>query len=140
MAGAIRGAPSDRIESTVDTGLARRWVRRTALSVVIMSVVAIQPVLAQSDPICEADNLPGMIEGFFQLTIALGIIGFVIVWQADALLEMFTLDPQAKKSLEQHKTTALKSTVVLLVLGPLYTVAGSIMNLPLADCVNLAPW
>lgn len=110
------------------------------LALVILAVVAVQPVLAQSDPICEADNLPGMIEGFFQLTTGLGIIGFVIVWQADALMELFTVDQGAKKRLEQHKTTALKSTVVLLVLGPLYTVAGSIMNLPLADCVNLAPW
>lgn len=29
---------------------------------------------------------------------------------------------------------------VVVVLGPLYTVAGSMMGLPLAQCVDLVPW
>lgn len=53
---------------------------------------------------------------------------------------MFTVNPEQKKGLKQHKRTALKSAVILLVLGPLYTVAGSTMGLPLADCVDLVPW
>lgn len=81
-----------------------------------------------------------MISGFFQITTAIGLMGLVVVWQADSLVEMFTMNLEQKKNLKMHKRAALKSAVILLVLGPLYTVAGSTMGLPLAECVNLAPW
>jgi hypothetical protein len=114
--------------------------RQAAVTVIILSLVAVQPAAAQSNAVCSADNLPSMIEGFFQLTTALGIVGLAIVWQADSLIEMFTLNPEQKKGLKRHKLSAMKSAVVLVVLGPLYTVAGSTMGLPLAQCVNLVPW
>ena len=106
-------------------------------------ITTVEPALAQEtsqSAVCSADNLPGMIEGFFQLTTALGIVGLAVVWQADSLIEMFTLDPDQKKGLKRHKRSAMKSAVVLVILGPLYTVAGSMMGLPLAQCVNLVPW
>lgn len=117
-----------------------RLVRQLAVSLLLFSIFAIKPVLAQDDVVCDAEQLPEMISGFFQITTAIGIVGLVIVWQTDSLAEMFTMNPDQKKGLKQHKRTALKSTVVLLVLGPLYTVAGSAMGLPLADCVDLVPW
>ena len=114
--------------------------RRALISLVLLSIFAVDPVAAQDNAVCNADNLPSMIEGFFQLTTALGIIGLAIVWQADSLIEMFTLNPEQKKGLKRHKRSSMKSAVVLVILGPLYTVAGSIMGLPLASCVNLVPW
>ncbi|WP_317175903.1 hypothetical protein [Halomontanus rarus] len=117
-----------------------RLVRQLAVSLLLFSIFAIKPVLAQDDVVCDAEQLPEMVSGFFQITTAIGIVGFVIVWQTDSLAEMFTMNPDQKKGLKQHKRTALKSTVVLLVLGPLYTVAGTSMGLPLADCVDLVPW
>jgi len=57
----------------------------------MLSLFAVQPVAAQSNAVCSADNLPSMIEGFFQLTTTLGIVGLAIVWQADSLIEMFTI-------------------------------------------------
>lgn len=114
--------------------------RQAALTVVFLSLLAVQPVAAQTSAVCSAANLPGMIEGFFQLTTALGIVGLAVVWQADSLIEMFTLNPEQKKGLKRHKRSAMKSAVVLVVLGPLYTVAGSMMGLPLAQCVDLVPW
>jgi hypothetical protein len=115
----------------------------TALTAILLSAVAVDPVAAQQplqSSVCDAENLPGMIEGFFQITTALGIMGLVVVWQADSLIDMFTLDPEQKKGLKRHKRSAMKSAVILVVLGPLYTVAGAIMGLPLAECVNLSPW
>lgn len=117
-----------------------RLARQTALTVLVVSLVAVQPAAAQTNAVCTAESLPEMIEGFFQLTTALGIIGLAIVWQADSLIEMFTLQRDQKEGLKRHKRSAMKSAVVLVVLGPLYTVAGSMMGLPLADCVNLVPW
>mgnify|MGYP006295775717 CR=1 FL=1 len=114
--------------------------RQAALTIVLLSLFAVQPVAAQSNAVCSADNLANMIEGFFQLTTALGIVGLAIVWQADSLIEMFTINPEQKKGLKRHKRSAMKSAVVLVVLGPLYTVAGSMMGLPLAQCVDLVPW
>ncbi|ELZ43742.1 hypothetical protein C463_08729 [Halorubrum californiense DSM 19288] len=103
-------------------------------------MLAVDPVAAQTNAVCEADRLPEMISGFFQLTTAIGLMGLVVVWQADSLLELFTMRPEQQKALKRHKQTALQSTVILVVLGPLYTVAGSVMNLPLAECVDLTPW
>ena len=113
---------------------------RLATSLLLLLVLAVDPVAAQDGAVCEAERLPEMISGFFQLTTAIGLMGLVVVWQADSLMEMFTLRPEQREGLKQHKMSALKSAVILLVLGPLYTVAGSMMNLPLAECVDLVPW
>jgi len=123
-----------------ESSLTSKVPRQAALTAVFLSLFVVQPVAAQSNAVCSADNLPSMIEGFFQLTTALGIVGLAIVWQADSLIEMFTLNPEQKKGLKRHKRSAMKSAVVLVVLGPLYTVAGSMMGLPLAQCVDLVPW
>jgi len=133
--------PSDSERSAENQSvLTGKVPQQVALTIVLLSLFAVQPVAAQSNAVCSADNLPSMIEGFFQLSIALGIVGLAIVWQADSLIEMFTLNPEQKKGLKRHKRSAMKSAVVLVVLGPLYTVAGSMMGLPLAQCVDLVPW
>jgi ABC-type enterochelin transport system permease subunit len=80
-----------------------------------------------------------LISGFFQLTTGIGLIGAVVVWQANALADLFTLDRDQRESLKRYKRRALKSAVVLVVLGPLYSVAGAMMGLPLATCVDLTP-
>lgn len=118
----------------------RLIIRQAVTVVVVLGIIAVDPALAQDDVVCEAEQLPGMISGFFQITTAIGIVGLVVVWQADSLAEMFTMNPEQKKGLKQHKRTALKSAVILLILGPLYTVAGSAMGLPLAECVDFVPW
>ncbi|USZ73428.1 hypothetical protein [Natronosalvus halobius] len=115
-------------------------MRTSAGVVVLLTVIAVDPVLAQDSVVCDAEGLPGMISGFFQITTALGLMGLVVVWQADSLVEMFTMNFEQKKDLKQHKRTALKSALILVILGPLYTVAGSTMGLPLAGCVDFVPW
>lgn len=118
----------------------RAACRRVVLPCLVLTVVAVDPVAAQESTVCEAERLPEMISGFFQLTTAVGLMGLVVVWQADSLIELFTMRREQREGLKRHKRTALRSTVILLVLGPLYTVAGSVMNLPLAECVDLVPW
>ncbi|SDY44432.1 hypothetical protein [Halobellus clavatus] len=134
--------PSETASNRADSQstAASRLPKQAMLIVVLLSLFAVEPAAAQTNAVCSADNLPSMIEGFFQLTTALGIVGLAVVWQADSLIEMFTITPDQKKGLKRHKRSAMKSTVVLVALGPLYTVAGSMMGLPLAQCVDLAPW
>ena len=117
-----------------------RWLWRGLLALGLVCTVAVQPVLAQDGVVCDAEQLPSMISGFFQITTAFGIVGLAVVWQADSLAEMFMMRPEQAKGFKRHKRTALKSTVILLILGPIYTVAGSVMGLPLAECVDLVPW
>ncbi|WP_092735313.1 hypothetical protein [Halopenitus persicus] len=131
--------PTDE-SSQSSVSQSHRLTRIAAYSFVLLSIFAVGPVAAQESVVCNADRLPSMIEGFIQLSTGLGIVGLALVWQADSLLEMFTLNPEQKKGFKRHKRSALKSAIVLLALGPLYTVAGSVMGLPLADCVNLVPW
>lgn len=123
-----------------DTG--RRCVvitRLVGLWVLLMLVVAVEPVLAVDGGVCNVSRLPMMIEGFFRLTTGIGIVGLAVVWQADSLVNMFTFSTEQKRALKQHRRSAIKSTVVLVLLGPLYTVAGSMMGLPLAQCVDFVP-
>ncbi|WP_226007454.1 hypothetical protein [Natrinema salinisoli] len=117
-----------------------RVVRTGLGALALLTVIAVDPVVAQDNVVCDAEGLPGMISGFFQITTAIGLMGLVVVWQVDSLVEMFTMNLEQKKDLKMHKRTAMKSAVILLVLGPLYTVAGSTMGLPLAECVNFIPW
>lgn len=104
------------------------------------------PVAAQDggavNPVCQdsSDTLANMIEGFVQVTTGLGIMGLLIVWQAESLAEMFTVGREQKASLKRHKRGAMKSAVTLVVLGPLFTVAGAAMNIPVAQCVDLIPF
>jgi len=135
-----RPTASKSTTSNADALPASQLPRKAATTIVLVTLIAVQPAAAQSSAVCSADNLPSMIEGFFQLTTALGLVGLAVVWQADSLIEMFTLSPERKKGLKRHKRSAMKSAVILVVLGPLYTVAGSMMNLPLATCVDLVPW
>ena len=139
MQGSDTDSPQDKPKTT-----ARNTVGlKLPFTVAALLLITVEPALAQQtsqSAVCSADNLPGMIEGFFQLTTGLGIVGLAVVWQADSLIEMFTLNPDQKKGLKRHKRSAMKSAVVLVILGPLYTVAGSMMGLPLAQCVDLVPW
>lgn len=121
----------------------RRVTYRTTILLFALLLIAVDPALAQTTDqsiVCQADGLSTMISGFFQLTTGLGVIGLVVVWQGNSLMEMFSFGIDAREKIKRHKRTAFKSTGMLLVLGPLYTVAGSTMGLPLASCVDLAPW
>ena len=119
--------------------------RVLVLTVFLLTVIAAQPALAQdstSNPVCQDDfgTLADMIEGFVQLTTGLGVMGLLVVWQSDSLMEIFTLNREQRTFLKQHKRTALKSTATLVLIGPLFTVAGSSMDLPIAQCVDLIPF
>lgn len=113
------------------------------------TVLLAQPALAQQEddggaanPICQdsSGTLASMIEGFVQITTALGVMGLLVVWQADSLMEMFALSRETRMAIKQHKWTATKSATVVVILGPLFIVAGSAMGLPIAECVNLIPF
>lgn len=102
-----------------------------------------QPAVAQAEnPVCadESGTLTNMIEGFIQLTTAFGLVGLIVVWQADELAEMVAFDSDRRERLKRHKRTATKSAAVLVVLGPLFTIAGTVMELPIAQCVDLVPF
>ncbi|WP_345775623.1 hypothetical protein [Haloferax sp. Q22] len=117
----------------------RHLARHGLIGVVLLSLIAVEPALAQESVICQTDRIPTMISGFFQLTTTVGLIGLVVVWQGNSLSEIFTLSPDQREKIKRHKRTALKSTLTLVLLGPLYTVAGSTMGLPLATCIDLVP-
>jgi hypothetical protein len=131
-------------EQRAAASIDRRVVLLTISVFVAFSLLAVQPALAaESDnPVCneQSGTLTDMIEGFVQLTTGLGIMGLLVIWQADELMEMFTLNREQKASLKAHKRGAMKSGVILTVLGPVFTLAGSAMGLPIAECVNLIPF
>ena len=105
-------------------------------------LVTVQPALAQENPVCQdgAGTIVDMIEGFIQITTTLGVMGLFVVWQSDSLMEMFLLDPDQHSAIKAHRLRALKSATMLIVLGPLFTIFGTTMNLPIAECVDLIPF
>ena len=136
---------SNRSRTSIEVCWLNTVVRTSLLgSIIVVAVLlfAAQPALAADNPVCQEDSgtLVSMIEGFVQLTTGLGIMGLLVVWQADSLMEMFTLGHEQQANLKQHKRSALKSAVVLVLLGPLFTLMGSSMDLPIAECVNLIPF
>lgn len=132
---------------SLDAWRGRTTMRRALHVLLVVSVLlgsaAADPVAAQEDnPVCDDDSetLVNMIEGFVQLTTGLGVMGLLIVWQADELMGMFSMSQEQKAQLKQHKMSALKSASVLVLLGPLFTIGGAAMELPIAECVNLIPF
>lgn len=120
-----------------------RHLTRVLWLVVLSLFFTTGVVAAQAaNPICADDSgtLVTIIEGFLKITVALGIIGLILVWQVDALLEMVTVGTEQKMAIKRHKRGAMKSAATLVVIGPLFTVAGAMMGLPIADCVNLIPF
>ena len=120
----------------------RRLAWLALLAIALLAVLAAQPAAAQaSNPVCaeESGTLVSMIEGFIQITTALGLMGLLVVWQADELASMFA-GRQTTEALKHHKRGAIKSGVVLVLLGPLFTVAARVMGLPIAQCVDLVPF
>lgn len=111
-------------------------------AILALLLVAVDPALAadSTNAICSTEKLPNAIEGFFELTTAFGFVGVIVVWQGSSLLEMFTLSPEQKKELRYRKRDAFRSMVVIFALGPVYTIAGPRMGLPLANCIDLVPW
>lgn len=120
-----------------------RLVGRGWLVALLVLMLAVGPAAAQTqNPVCQDDSqtLADMVEGFVQITTGLGIMGLLVVWQSDALLSMFTFGREQKAKLKEHKQDAMRSAATLVVLGPLFTVGGSGMGLPIAQCVDLIPF
>jgi len=118
-------------------------VARGCLVALLILVFAVGPAAAQTqNPVCQDDSqtLANMIEGFVQITVGLGIMGLFVVWQVETVVELFTIDREDLKRFKRHKRRAAKSSVTLVAIGPLFVVAGSAMNLPIAECVDLIPF
>lgn len=120
-------------------------LRPLCIALLLLLVLLVSPAAAQdgvTNPVCADDSntLEEMIEGFIQITTALGVMGLLLVWQADALMEMLTVGREQKAKIKQHKRGAIRSAGILVVLGPLFTIAGSAMDLPIATCVDLVPF
>jgi hypothetical protein len=127
-----------------ESGKVVRLLQFLLITFLVVGVVAAQPAAAQesANPVCQEDSgtLASMIEGFLQLTTALGLMGLLVVWQGESVAEMFTLSRDQLSRIKQHKITALKSAVILVLLGPLFALAGRTMDLPVAQCVDLTPF
>lgn len=120
-------------------------VRMLLIGVVALTLLA-QPVAAQSgsdNPVCGKDGMDtitGIVEGWVKLTAGLGLMGMIGAWQGDALAEMVANTPESRKKLKRHKRSVGKSGLTLIVLGPVATIAGQLMGLPITQCVNLVPF
>ena len=138
----LRKLRLDVVQFTNYAGGTRAFRILIAVIVGVSLLVAMPAAAQETNPICQDDSgtLINMLEGFVQLTTGLGLMGLLVVWQADSLMEMFTLSREQKTALKQHKRGALKSAGILVLLGPLFTLAGSMMGLPIAECVNLIPF
>lgn len=134
--------PDDSIDSngTCPTVSARVAIPLLALiafvAIAPATAAAADPVPLQSsstDDICSTD-IPSYLSTFMELTTILGLVGLVAVWQMDTLAELLTMNPRQKRNLKQHKRSSAKSGVVLLVLGPVFSVFIRMMDVGLGSC------
>lgn len=154
-------ADNDTVETddttTTDDHSRTTWGRRIGIAGLVgLGVVSLvgDPVaaagltegatLASAQPdICGQtgmETITTIIGGWIELTAALGIMLLVAVWQADALAELVTSTEEGKKRIKRHKRTAAKSGATLLVIGPIATVGGAVMEIPFFQCVDLIPF
>lgn len=120
---------------------------RIALLVVVagplLALLAVEPVAAQSaPPVCSdgSGTLPNVIEGFIQVTTALGLLGLLVVWQADAITENLVIGIEGKRRITQQKLRTAKTSAALVFLGTLCILASQTMHLPLAHCIDPVPF
>lgn len=136
-------ADGDAVRRRRRATIPRRRLAHLGLIAVVVLTIAVGPAAAQSaNPVCQdsSETLANMVEGFLQITVGLGVMGLLVVWQADSLMTMFMLDRDQQSRLKRHRRTAGKSAVTLVALGPLFAIAGSAMDLPVAQCVDLIPF
>ena len=128
-------------------GLARS-VRVVLIGALALSLLA-APAAAQegdsgaSSDLCGTDGMADMtriVEGAIQLMWALGMMGAVVMYKADTVVEIVARGPEQRKQVKKHKQQIIGSSVVLILLGPFVEVAGAVMNIPIASCVSVIPW
>lgn len=135
--------------SRIDGQRLARSVRVVLIGVLALSLVA-TPAAAQEDSdggasgdLCESDGmaeLTRIVEGGIQLMFALGMMGAVVMYKADTVVEIVARGPEQRKQVKKHKQQIIGSSMVLILLGPFVEVAGAIMNIPIASCVSVIPW
>lgn len=114
-----------------------------------LTIVAAQPAVADhnsdsstTNPVCQDKShwFAQAIEGIILILVAVGLIGVLIVLLIEELMSMFTLDPERKEQIRRHKRGTLKSGSMIAFLPPLFTVAMSMMGLPIARCIDFVPF
>ncbi|MFC4407706.1 hypothetical protein [Haloarchaeobius iranensis] len=114
----------------------------------VLSMVAVQPVMAQSDSVvCEAPSSSGgtwtttglgdLVERFFQITTLVGLIGMFAIWQGGSLAEILTLSQRQKRNIKEYKSSSLKAAITLVLIGPIFTVVGSSFIGSKMSCLDL---
>ena len=121
-----------------------RLLQFLLVTILVVGIIAAQPAAAQeaTNPVCQDESgvLTQALEGYVQLVTAFAVMGLFVVWQGESLAEMFTLNPERLMKLKQHKRQSLKSTVIILLLGAGFTLAGKVMGVPVARCIDLTPF
>jgi hypothetical protein len=121
-----------RVYRSLQTGL------DTVLVVGFVLVAFNTPVAAQTNTtaICQQSGLENAINGFLSLTTGVGLIGALGMYKFNVLVEILAMNPEQKKQLKRKKNDIKKGVILLVGSGPLFGLAGSLMGLPIASCVN----
>lgn len=109
----------------------------------LLALLAVDPVAAESPPpVCSADSgtLPSLIEGFIQLTTALGLLGLLAVWQADTITDRLVIGIEGQRRLTQQKLRTAKRSATLVILGTLLILASQLNHLLITHCTNPVPF
>ncbi|WP_440989575.1 hypothetical protein [Haloarchaeobius baliensis] len=108
----------------------------------VLSMVAVQPVMAQPNSIvCQdastTNNLGDLVETFFQITTVAGLVGVFAVWQGGSVAEVLTLSQRQKRNIKEYKSSTMKAAVVMVLIGPMFTVFSSQIMSSQLGCLSL---
>ena len=117
----------------------------TMFTLTIVSMVAVEPVMAQSSTlVCQSASasatptaLGNLIQRFFQLTTLVGLLGMFAIWQGGSLAEILTLSQRQKRNIKEYKSSSLKAAITLVLIGPLFTVGASSLVGSRMACLDL---
>lgn len=113
----------------------------------LVSMLAVEPVMAQSSSptlVCQSASqtanptaLGNLVQRFFQLTTLVGLLGMFAIWQGGSLAEILTLSQRQKRNIKEYKSSSLKAAIVLVLIGPLFTVGASTLVGSRMACLDL---
>lgn len=126
-------------------------IAKTALAVILLLNVMAVPVAAQDagtmlcetdssgDPTNNTNELGSLVNTWLQMMFSIGVVAAIGMYQYETLVGMVTFKQSQKRYMKEKKRDIVKAIVVLIAVGPLFTIFAS-STIGSAGCVSFIPW
>lgn len=91
--------------------------------------------------ICSSQNaLIPIANAIIQISLFGGLAGFVVTYFSTTAVETLPVGQDTKERVRDHRSSAMKSTLKIIAIGPIGWLVITFADLPWASCINLNPF